>query len=614
MRNPVSHFAYADSGVDIKRSVFDRNTDHKFTMSAGLLYPCYVDEYLPGDTFSLDLSILARMSTPVHPVADNCFMDVFFFSVPNRLVWDHWREFMGESPKDPYVNPIKYSIPQLKSKSFSTAQDVPKKCIAHKSVLDYMGYPAGCMMSSGSALFPRAFSLIWNEWFRDQNLQYSIDIDTSDADAYYVNQEEMGTLSVNGDDYITTTARGGVLPPVNKYHDYFTSALLEPQKGEPVPIPLSGFAPVVPLGYDVSEYIKHAGGFDYATNLASKGGLLKNGNYNLGTNTEDTSSIAPAESGINNNGSYIVGNTSSDITHSSYNGVANFGNLYAAFSGLGYDKNKEVSYDGVPLGAYATINDLRYAFQIQKLLERDARGGTRYREIIKSHFAVDGSETALQVPEFLGGKRIRINMNQVLQTSATDSTSPQGNTAAYSLTTEKMNGFTKSFTEHGMIIGVCCIRTEHSYQQGLNKMFKRKDRYEFYWPELANISEQPIYVDEIYSDAQPNEAGDNYEFYNDDVFGFQEAWAEYRYKPNTVAGEFRSNYPGGSLDVWHYADYFDSRPILSDKFIRETRVNIDRTLAVSSGVADQFICDFYFKVKAYRPMPVNSIPGLSDHH
>ena len=605
MRNPISQFSYADSGIDIQRSVFDRNTDHKFTMSAGLLYPCYVDEYMPGDTFSVDLSALVRMSTPIHPIMDNAFMDVMFFSVPYRLVWDHFKEFMGESPVDPYLNPVEYSIPQLKSKPFISAPDVPKRVIPHKSVLDYMGYPAGCLMRSGSALFPRGFSLIWNHWFRDQNLQHSIDVDLGDADQNYVDSEEFSSLSVDGDDYIRTTARGGVLPPVNKYHDYFTSSLLQPQKGDPVPIPLSGFAPVIPVGMDVTSYLKARGAY-YPTILADPAGNLKSPSSSvLGTNEEFTGYGEVI-------GSTMVGNITNAIT--GYSDALNFGNLYAALAGAGHDKNPNVKIDGVPLGAYATINDLRYAFQIQKLLERDARGGTRYREIIKSHFSVDGNDASLQIPEFLGGKRIRINISQVLQTSSTDATSPQGNTAAYSLTSDKMNGFTKSFTEHGMIIGVCCIRTEHSYQQGLNKMFKRKDRYDFYWPELANISEQPVYVDEIYSNNQPNDKGDGYAFFDEDVFGFQEAHAEYRYKPNTVAGEFRSNYPGGSLDVWHYADYFDSRPILSDQFIRESRVNIDRTLAVSSNVSDQFICDFYYKVKAYRPMPVTSVPGLSDHH
>lgn len=588
MKSPVSPFIYATSDIDIRRSTFDRNSDNKLTMSAGNLYPIYVDEFLPGDTFVLDTSVLARMSTPIHPVMDDCFMDIYYFAVPNRLVWDHWKEFMGESPSDPYLNPVEYSVPQLKAGLVRPDQNITgNHVIPFKSVADYMGIPAGTAPLDFSALPFRAFSLIWNEWFRDQNLQNAIDIDTGDSDELYVTQAWLDAGNPLYTNYVTSTARGGVLPPVSKYHDYFTSATKEPQKGEAVPIPLTGFVPTYAIGNYANEFVRSSSSVSSAIHYFTTSGLQNNPTGDLAL---ETGHLKVIPGGDSPSGGVRV----------------QTGNMYADLSGIGKNSNEA-------LNAYATINDLRYAFQLQKLLERDSLFGTRYRESIRAHFGVDSPDQTMQIPEFLGGKRIHINMNQVVQTSATNEVTPQGNTAAYSLTADVSSSFTKSFTEHGWIIGVACIRTAKTYQQGVERMFSRKDRYDFYFPELANISNQPIKNKEIFNPSVGMDLGSYTYDLADEYFGFQEAWAEYRAKPNRVCAEFRSTYPQ-SLDVWHYADYYTSQPYLSDEWIREPRVNIDRTLAVGSDTSDQFICDFYFKCRATRPMPVYSIPGLADHH
>lgn len=553
MRNPVSRFAYAPVNLDMSRTRMNRTSTHKTTFNAGQLIPIYWDEVLPGDTYQMDVSSLVRMSTPIFPVMDNAYLDLYFFYVPNRLIWEHWKEFMGESPTDPYLENISYSVPQLVRPTGSGAKD-----IAHGSVLDYLGLPAGASVDSFNALPLRAYCKIWNDWFRDQNLMNAINFSTGDEDLEYVSEvymprsDEPESFTEYIESFHEETARGGLCAPVSKYHDYFTSALLQPQKGEPVGIPLNGFAPVYGIGYQ-------------------------------------TSLIAHEE------GASVVDGDDNPLNMT-------FGNLYA---NLGATGNEELT----GMNVYATINDLRYAFQIQKLLEADNRYGTRYIEIIKGHFGIDAPNAELQRAEFLGGKRVHINMQQVLQTSATDDTSPQGNTAAYSLTIDKGSEFVKSFTEHGIIMGVACVRTMHSYQQGLDRQFIRKDRYDYYFPELANISEQPIYNKEIYNagGVEYNAARSN------EIFGYQEPWPEYRFKPNRISGMFRSTYPG-SLDSWHYGDFYEYQPMLSAEWIAENPFNIERTLATTTELADQFIADFYFDCRTTRIMPPYSIPGLADHH
>lgn len=564
-RNTEMHFSQTPS-VKIQRSIFDRSTQNKLSFNAGLLIPIFVDEYLPGDTFTMDTSMVIRVNSAfIKPVMDNMYADIYYFSIPNRLVWDNWQEFMGENKSGPWTQTTEYTIPQIKAPT-STGWN-------NGTIADYMGIPTKVAGITVSAMFFRAYALVWNEYFRDQNLQNPTNVPKTDATTSGVNT---GTLE-------TDACLGGLPLPVNKFHDYFTSALPEPQKGPDVNLPLNSLAPLT-----TGNYYRAVSDANNAIRLGTLAGIGNGGaeyayisTYTLpdGTVVKDpqpqgTLTLTEQSSPINN------GTTIANAIDST--------NLYA-------DLTKATA---------TTINQLRQAFAIQRLYEKDARGGTRYIEIIKSHFNVDSPDARLQRPEYLGGKRIPINTTQVVQNSSTDTTSAQGNITAYSLTNDKDSSFTKSFTEHGMILGLMCVRTEHTYQQGINRMFSRKRRFDFYWPTLANLGEQAILNKEIYAQGNTQD---------DEGFGYQEAWAEYRYKPSIVCGEMRSN-AETSLDVYHFADDYESRPTLGQEWIMETKSNIDRTLAVPSTTSDQFVADIYFKLRCARPMPTYSIPGLIDHN
>jgi len=512
--------------AQIPRSSFNRSFGSKTTFDSGLLIPVYVDEALPGDTFNLKMTAFARLATPLNPFMDNLHMDTFFFAVPMRLVWDNWQKFCGEQV-DP-GDSTDYSIPTMTS---------PAGGYLNSTLSDYMGLPTQVAGITHSSLFHRAYNLIWNEWFRDENLQNSIPVPKGD-----------------GPDTVTDF----VLQRRGKRHDYFTSSLPWPQKGPAVTLPLGGTASVITDNTNVS---------------------FSNANSTV-VNLPWLITDATAGSGPNIS-SWASGNVNP--------------------AALRFGDNTGLEAD-LSTATAATINQLREAFQIQKLYERDARGGTRYIEILKSHFGVTSPDARLQRPEYLGGGTTPVLVTPVPQTSAVPSQpTPQGNLASFGTANISNNGFVKSFVEHSIVIGLVSVRADLHYQQGLNRMFSRSTRWDFYWPALAHIGEQAVLNKEIY--AQGTSADEN-------VFGYQERFAEYRYKPSQISGQFRSNF-AQTLDSWHLAQNFASLPSLNSTFIQENPP-VDRIKAVV-GTYPDFLFDSYISYTCARPMPVYSVPGLIDH-
>ena len=544
-----SHFSNVPR-VDIQRSKFNRPSQHKTTFNTGDLIPLYVDEVLPGDTRSMDMAAVVRSQTPIVPVMDNANLDVYWFFVPNRLVWEHWEEFNGQNNTTYWEQPVEYEIPQCSA----PLNDGWKP----GTIADYMGIPTQKTGFSVSALPFRAYGLIYNEWFRDQNLKSPCLVSVSDT----------APSGQNYDDYVSGLQRGGYPAKAAKYHDYFTSCLPAPQKGPDVLLPLGSAAPI--NAYDPA----------HPTLFVDK---VPDNPMVWYSNAGPLSANAFVGAGLNGAATTVR----NPVPTTMWNDGLRPANLFADLS----------------QATAATVNELRLSFALQRLYERDARGGTRYTEILRSHFGVTSPDSRLQRPEYLGGKRIPIGMSQVLQTSAS-STTPQGNTGAYSLTNMASGMFTKSFVEHGILMCLGVVRTEHTYQQGLDRFWTRKRRYDFYDPALANIGEQAVLNKEIYLQGNAED---------DQAFGYQEAWADYRYKPSRVSGEMRSNY-AQSLDFWHYADYYTSRPNLGSVWIDETKANVDRTIAVQASNANQFFGDFLFRDTCVRPMPLYSVPGMLDHY
>lgn len=538
-----ARFSQSESTISKKRSGFPLSHEHYLTMNAGKLYPCCIAEIIPGDTFSMTTNFVTHMTTPRVPVLDTALQSVWFFYVPMRLVWDHTREFFGENRTSAWTQKTDYYIPHLAR---------PEGGFGADTVADYFGIPTLAEgLESVNALPLRAYRLIWNEWFRDQATQ----------DPKLVNFGDVETDQTLMD-----------LLPVNKRKDYFTTALPSPQKGPDVYIPLGSYAPVITREelVDTSESSPHMT-FDAEHFLSF----------------DDTHFLTL---GSSENADAALRYSSSVDSYPFNQGYLWPNNLWTDLSAA----------------SAATINSLRQAFAVQSLYELDARGGSRYREMLKVHFGVNVPDLTVSVPEFLGGTEQVVGMNQVVQTSGSNVTgqsTPQGNLAAFSKTVGMdVAGFTKSFTEPGFLIGLTAIRTLHTYTQGLHPLWSRKSRLDVYHPVLAQIGEQPIYNREIY-------AYDSVEVGNE-VFGYKPAYNEYRSIPSYVSGAFRSNYPSGSLDFWTYADDFASQPYLSDGFIQETDDNIARSLATSDMPgAPQFWCDMHFNINSYRLLPLYGTPA-----
>jgi len=510
----------------ISRSSFDRSHGYKTTFDASYLIPIYVDEALPGDTFNLNMTGFARLATPIKPIMDNLFMETFFFAVPNRLLWNGWEAFMGNQASfEPPGNDV--DVPYM-----VLPPNIPQA--REQSIYDYMGLPINSDNNVEFQALPlRAYNLIYNEWFRDQNLVEEVVEFKGDSDRTTPDDITEYKLLRRG-----------------KRHDYFTSALPWPQKGDEVTIPTLGTAPVTAISPPT----------------------FKEGD--------------PGVSGMR-----LAANTGSSATKYSLNATKD---SYLIWDDPGLTAD-------LSLATSVSINEMRTAFQLQKMLERDARGGTRYTEVIQAHFGVTSPDARLQRPEYLGGGRTRVNINPVQQTSETAETSnsPQGNLAAYGTASLMNHGFTKSFTEHCTLLGLVNVRADLTYQEGLDRMWLRRGRYDFFWPAFQHVGEQPVWADEIYASSDNDVAP---------VFGYQEQYAEYRYKPSKITGKFRSNAPD-SLDVWHLSQDFAGTPKLNQEFIEED-VPLDRVIAIPSE--PHFLFDGYFKLRCARPMPLYGVPGNID--
>lgn len=533
--------------VNNVRSKFDLPTSVKTSFNVGDLVPFYYEEVLPGDTFDVTTNLIARMQPLVTPIMDDIYLDVYYFYVPNRIIWEHWKEFMGENTESAWYPQTEYNVPHVLYKGPNQPQ--------FNTIADYFGIPiptSGSQFDFSVSQLPfRAYCTIWNEWFRDENLQDPVLVDKGDADVTYDGQ----------------STYGGTLLKTNKYHDYFTSGLPDAQKGPDVFLPLNDSAPVIststripPTAFDNVSYMRFTG--------------LSNDNKEVPLPSRYGTMIG--------DGAFWA--TSADSSLSGYTGLVP-DNLWADLS-----KTSATS-----------INALRLALATQSFYEKNSRGGTRYRELIKSHFGVTSPDGRQQVPELLNYSRVDVSINQVVQQSESTEKSPLGTQAAYALTADSDYSFTKSFTEHGCIIGLMTARYKHSYQQGLNKRFSRRTMFDYYFPVFANLGEQPIYNKEIYVGSDNS--------VNNEVFAYQEAYADYRYHPDFVTGEMRSNHPN-SLDVWHLADWYATKPSLSPEWITEDKSNVDRVLSVTSQVANQMWADIYVDATAVRVMPMFSIPGL----
>lgn len=600
-RNLESRFAQLPH-IDIERSKFDRSSGHTTSFNVGDLIPFFWDEVLPGDTFNTTTSVVARLQTLLTPVMGNVYLDTYYFFVPLRIVWNHAKEFFGENTDSAWAPQVEYPKPQISS---------PVGGWNVGTIADYMGIPVGVDFNADNGLtvdsLPfRAYAMICDQWFRDQNLTDPLSINLGDS-----NDE-----GSNGDNYITDIALGGKPFKAAKFHDYFTSALPSPQKGPAVNFTFDGS-----VGFDVLNpaYYYSSGNVvldnalrvrtypKYLYEVKSSDPDNTYGNYSpilyragASSGAADWTNYYEKKNGSNLTVALVAGDPS---TSTPGDQKMNPNNLYVDIGDLSADLS-EFGF---------TINQLRLAFQLQKFYEKQARAGSRYRETILEMFGVSSPDARMMIPEYLGGHRFPLQIHQVTN-SAQSSGNDLGEVGAMSNTSDIHSDFIKSFTEHGFVIGLCVARYDHSYPQGLAREWTRKDKFDYYWPVFANIGEQPVYKYEINASAYTAEGEETPDYEERlKVFGYQEAYASYRYKQNRVSSLMR---PGvaNTLAHWNLADHYDSAVSLSDEWIREEKANVDRALAVSSALSDQIFADFWIQNEVVRAMPMFSIPGLIDHH
>lgn len=544
-RNNERHFNQIPE-IKASRTRFNRDQTILTTFDSGKLIPFYVDEVLPGDTFNVDTAAIIRMTTPKYPVFDDAFIDLYYFYCPNRILWDDFKQFMGEVENTPWMPTKEYKVPQIKIEG-KESQRLP----AEGSILDYMGVPTkvGAPFSI-NALPIRAYVMIWNEFFRDQNVENQAVLLKDDKDTTYKDSNDNENIEA----ILAEAYTGGRCLPVNKFHDYFTSCLPYPQRGPAVTLPMEGNAPV--FGYNTIQ-----------DSVKTSDKIILNEPWPT-----------------NNTTSFVNTVKAGKLTGKGVQTGAN----YIAEAFLKADLSSATA---------ATINDLRKAVAVQQYYEALARGGSRYREQVQALWNVTISDKTVQIPEYLGGGRYHININQIVQTTENDKT-PLGETGAMSVTPINESSFTKSFEEHGFVIGVCCVRHNRSYQQGLERFWSREDRLDYYVPQFANLGEQPVKKKEIMLTGTETD---------EETFGYQEAWADYRMKPNRVSGLMRSN-ATGTLDFWHYADNYSTVPTLSQEWMKEGKVEIARTLVEQNE--PQFFGAIRVANKTTRRMPLYSVPGL----